>query len=108
LTYELAPSIHEMNYRAAMTAVENLRAENAALKAELQSLRDSFIGWAILDKDGAIRNVCPKTHPFFGYANEPYTQEEIDYEDREWAGCAPHRIVTLIGIPYEETSNQSR
>lgn len=30
----MAPSIHEMNYRAAMTAVESLRAENAALKAQ--------------------------------------------------------------------------
>lgn len=41
----LAPSIHEMNYRAAMTAVENLRAENAALKAQAQQGAGEVVAW---------------------------------------------------------------
>lgn len=102
MTYELAPSIHEMNYRAAMTAVGNLRAENAALKAELNELRNDILGWCVVDKDCTIRNVRPKIHGL-GFPNDKFTQEDIKRIDRDWPGCAPHRIVTLIGIPYEES-----
>lgn len=35
----MAPSIHEMNYQAAMTAVESLRAENVALKAQANAVK---------------------------------------------------------------------
>lgn len=107
MSYNLAPSIHEMNYRVAMTVVENQRAEIAALKAQLVSLCNNFLGWAILDKDDVIRDVRAKLHGL-GFENGPYTQEDVIRNDRDWAGCAPHRVVVLIGIPYEETSNRSR
>lgn len=38
-TLAMAPSIHEMNYRAAMDAVESLRAENVALKAKANAVK---------------------------------------------------------------------
>lgn len=101
MTYELAPSIHEMNYRAAMTVVENQRAEIATLKTQLESLRNGILGWAIVG-DGEIQAIRHVKHGM-GFENEPYTQEDVSRMNREWAGYAPHEIVTLIGIPYEQS-----
>jgi len=43
----LAPSVHEMNYRAAMTALENVKAERDQLRAELEKLRVPE-GWKLV------------------------------------------------------------
>lgn len=59
------------------------------------------MGWAILHKDGTVADFKARLVDFFGAVveNEPFTAAEVAYMDREWAGLAPHRIVTLQTAP---------
>lgn len=58
-------------------------------------------GWAIEDKHGVAQAVRPARKEFFGcvQSTDPFTAEDVSKMDREWAGLAPHRIVTLYTRP---------
>lgn len=58
-------------------------------------------GWAIVSNDGTTQATRARIHDFFGSHLEmpPYMQAEIDQVDREFAGHAPHRVVTLHPLP---------
>jgi len=58
-------------------------------------------GWAIEDKHGVAQAIRPARKEFFGcvQSSEPFTAEGVSKMDREWAGLAPHRIVTLYTRP---------
>lgn len=58
-------------------------------------------GWAIVSNDGTTQATRARIRDFFGSHLEmpPYTQAEIDQVDREWAGLAPHSVVTLYALP---------
>lgn len=58
-------------------------------------------GWAIEDKHGVAQAIRPARKEFFGcvQSSEPFTAEDVSKMDREWAGLAPHRIVTLYTRP---------
>ena len=72
-------------------------------------------GWAIMHSDGTKASVRSRIVDFFGciQEKEPFTSEDTNRADREWAGLAPHTIVTLyttqpaaqrtwVGLPDEE------
>lgn len=54
-------------------------------------------GWAIMHSDGTYARIRPRIADFFGSIQErdPYTSDDAKHADREWAGLAPHTIVTL-------------
>lgn len=52
----LAPSVHEMNYRAAMTALENVKAERDQLRAELEG---RWLPIESMPKEGAFLVFTP-------------------------------------------------
>lgn len=58
-------------------------------------------GWAIEDKHGVAQAIRPARKEFFGcvQSSEPFTAEDVSKMDCEWAGLAPHRIVTLFTRP---------
>jgi hypothetical protein len=58
-------------------------------------------GWAILHSDGTHAFIRPRIADFFGsiQEREPFTSEYAKHADREWAGLAPHTIVTLYTTP---------
>lgn len=58
-------------------------------------------GWAIVSNDGTTQATRARIRDFFGSHLEmpPYMQAEIAQVDREWAGLAPHRVVTLYALP---------
>lgn len=58
-------------------------------------------GWAIVSNDGTTQATRARISDFFGSHLEmpPYMQVEIAQVDREWAGLAPHRVVTLYALP---------
>lgn len=58
-------------------------------------------GWAIMHSDGTYAWIRPRIADFFGsiQEREPYTSEDAKHADREWAGLAPHTIVTLYTSP---------
>lgn len=58
-------------------------------------------GWAIEDKHGVAQAIRPARKEFFGcvQSTEPFTAEDIVKMDREWAGIAPHHVVTLYTTP---------
>lgn len=58
-------------------------------------------GWAIEDKHGVAQAIRPARKEFFGcvQSTDPFTAEDIAKMDREWAGLAPHRIVTVYTRP---------
>lgn len=58
-------------------------------------------GWAIEDKHGVAQAIRPARKEFFGcvQSSEPFTAEDVSKMDCEWAGLAPHRIVTLFTHP---------
>jgi hypothetical protein len=58
-------------------------------------------GWAIMHSDGTKASVRPRIVDFFGciQEKEPFTSEDAKRADQEWAGLAPHTIVTLYTTP---------
>lgn len=58
-------------------------------------------GWTIMHSDGTYAWIRPRIADFFGSIQErdPYTSEDAKHADREWAGLAPHTIVTLYTSP---------
>lgn len=54
-------------------------------------------GWAVEDKHGVAQAIRPARKEFFGcvQSTEPFTAEDVAKMDSEWAGLAPHRIITL-------------
>ena len=58
-------------------------------------------GWAIMHGDGTYAFIRPRIVDFFGsiQEREPYTSEDAKNADREWAGLAPHTIITLYTNP---------
>jgi len=58
-------------------------------------------GWAIMHSDGTKASVRPRIVDFFGciQEKEPFTSEDAKRADQEWAGLAPHTIVTLYTHP---------
>lgn len=58
-------------------------------------------GWAIVSNDGTTQATRARIRDFLGSHMEmpPYMQAEIAQVDREWAGLAPHRVVTLYALP---------
>lgn len=71
-----------------------------ALAATPEPVGESW-GWAIEDKHGVAQAIRPARKEFFRcvQSSEPFTAEDVSKMDREWAGLAPHRIVTLYTRP---------
>ena len=55
-------------------------------------------GWALIDKNGTAQSILPRRAEFFGAVQEreSFTSEDLAKMDREWAGLAPHSVVTLF------------
>lgn len=58
-------------------------------------------GWAIVDNKGLERRTRARIQDFFGSNQEakPFSLEDVAREDREFAGCAPHHVITLFTHP---------
>lgn len=81
---------------------EQLQAALSAAKAGgWVAVQSEPWGWAIVSNDGTTKATRARIRDFFGSHLEmpPYMQAEIDQVDREWAGLAPHRVVTLYALP---------
>ena len=55
----------------------------------------AIVEYAIVDKNGVVRQHRPVKYNFFGPVSDPYTAEDIAKCDREMADCAPHKMITL-------------
>ena len=66
-------------------------------------------GWAIMHSDGTKASVRPRIVDFFGdiQEKEPFTSEDAKRADQEWAGLAPHTIVTLYTTPPQRTEENT-
>jgi hypothetical protein len=80
---------------------------NRALQALAQRTEQKPVawGWAIMHSDGTKASVRPRIVDFFGciQEKEPFTSEDAKRADQEWAGLAPHTIVTLYTTPPQRT-----
>jgi hypothetical protein len=58
-------------------------------------------GWAIVCNDGTTSSFRARINNFFGAVmpQEAFEPEDVARRDREWAGLAPHRLVTLYAHP---------
>lgn len=58
-------------------------------------------GWVIVDKNGAERSTRSRKQDILGgvYYTTAYVADDLTKADREFAGCAPHRILTLYTQP---------
>lgn len=73
----------------------------AIQQAEAKTDEPVAWGWAIVDNKGLERRTRARIQDFFGSNQEakPFSLEDVAREDREFAGCAPHRVITLFTHP---------
>lgn len=71
-----------------------------------QAAEQEPFGWAIVDKEGCEQTTRARVSDLFGapYEASPLTQKDCARWDREFPGCAPHRLVTLYTTPVREQS----
>ena len=89
-----------------ITDYDKLYAARVALSTAIQQAEaktDEPVawGWAIVDNKGLERRTRARIQDFFGSNQEakPFSLEDVAREDREFAGCAPHRVITLFTHP---------
>jgi hypothetical protein len=58
----------------------------------------TLVGWVILDCNGTIFHMIPKSKSFFGQIieNEPPSQELVKHLERDWEGLTPFTVKEIF------------
>lgn len=66
-------------------------------------------GWAIVDSRGREVRQRARLNDLFGseYEAKPFDDDEVARQDRDFPGCAPHRVVTLYPEEVVETLREA-
>jgi hypothetical protein len=56
-----------------------------------------FVGWVILDVNGLVFHMIPKSKDFYGQIieNDAPSKEYISFLERDWAGLVPFTVKEL-------------
>jgi hypothetical protein len=104
------------DFATLFTLTQKMNALRTAIQqAEAKTDEPVAWGWAIVDNKGLERRTHARLQDFFGSTQEakPFSLEDVAREDREFAGCAPHRVITLFthlapGVPEDVTQDAQR